>query len=91
MIWPDDMSGSYLQTLLFTLNRPEPLRQASLLMVLASSVGDGETLTEALRAHAADCGSPWVDRILTLRLMLEQGQKLSTACPPERAFCRIPH
>jgi type IV pilus assembly protein PilC len=73
------MSGSYLQTLLFTMNRPEPLRQASLLMVLASSIGDGELLTEALRSHARDSGSPWTDRLQSLRLLLEQGQTLSSA------------
>ena len=73
------MAGSYLQTILFTLNRPEPLRQASLLMVLASSIGDGETLSESLRSYASDCGSPWSDRIQSLRLLLEQGQTLSSA------------
>lgn len=73
------MSGSHLQTVLFSLNRPEPVRQASLLMLLASSIGDGESLTEALRTHAGDCGSPWADRVQALRLLLEQGQTLSSA------------
>jgi type IV pilus assembly protein PilC len=73
------MAGSYLQTILFSLNRPEPLRQASLLMVLSAGIGDGETLTESLAAHASDCGSPWSDRIRGLGVLLEHGQTLSSA------------
>ena len=73
------MGSSILQTALFALNRPEPIRQASLLMVLASGVGHGDALIEGLRSHSEECGSPWCDRVTSLRMLLEQGLPLSTA------------
>ena len=73
------MPSTQLQTALFMLNRPEPIRQASLLMVLASGVGHGDTLLEGLAAHANECRSPWADRVHSLRLLLEQGLPLSAA------------
>lgn len=75
----DAMPSPYLQTLLFILNRPEPLRQTSLLMVLATGVGQGHVLLDGLRAHAQESGSPWSDRVHALRLLLEQGQSLSNS------------
>lgn len=73
------MGLSLLQTGLFAFNRPEPIRQASLLMVLASGIGNGDALINGLRSHAAECGSPWSDRVNALRILLEQGLPLSTA------------
>ncbi|MCA9033948.1 MAG: type II secretion system F family protein [Planctomycetaceae bacterium] len=71
--------SSVLETILFSMNRAEPIRQASLLLVLASGSGHGDSLLEGLRSHAAESGSPWSDRVNSLRILLEQGQPLSTA------------
>ncbi|MBL8815926.1 MAG: type II secretion system F family protein [Planctomyces sp.] len=73
------MSGSYLQNLLFFWNRPEPIRQTSLLMILAAGVGNEHALIDSLAAHAMESGSPWGDRVQSLRLLIEQGMPLSTA------------
>ena len=73
------MGLSLLQNGLFALNRPEPIRQASLLMVLSSGIGNGDALINGLRSHAEECGSPWSDRVNSLRALLEQGLPLSTA------------
>ncbi len=72
-------SLGYYQGGLFLLNRPEPIRQASLLMVLASGVGNNASLLSGLRAHATETGAPWSPRVHLLRILLEQGQPLSTA------------
>ena len=61
------------------LNRPEPIRQASILMVLASGVGSGSTLLDGLKAHADESRSPWADQVHSLRVLLEQGLPLSAA------------
>ncbi|MEQ9409682.1 MAG: type II secretion system F family protein [Fuerstiella sp.] len=73
------MNDGNLQAFLFLLNRPEPIRQSSLLMVLATGLGDNVTLLNGLRSLAAESGSPWSDRVNQLRLLLEQGQTLSEA------------
>lgn len=73
------MSTNYVQTALFVLNRPEPIRQASLLMVLASGVGSNSALMDGLRAHADESGSPWADQVISLRALLERGLPLSAA------------
>lgn len=73
------MDGGNLQATLFLLNRPEPIRQSSLLMVLATGIGDGATLIAGLKALAAESSAPWSNRIGHLRLLLEQGQTLSEA------------
>lgn len=73
------MRSTYIQTALFVMNRPEPIRQTSLLMVLASGVGNGDALVEGLQAHANSCRSPWADQVMSLRLLLEQGLTLSSA------------
>lgn len=61
------------------LNRPEPIRQASLLMVLASGIGNSVALIDGLQSLANDSRSPWADRVNSLRLLLEQGLPLSAA------------
>lgn len=73
------MNGGNLQAALFLLNRPEPIRQSSLLMVLATGIGDGQTLIAGLKALASESSAPWSNRIGHLRLLLEQGQTLSEA------------
>ncbi len=69
----------YIQNLLFMSNRPEPIRQTSLLMILAASVGNEDVLIDSLAAHAQETGPPWGDRVQTLRILLEQGMPLSQA------------
>lgn len=73
------MATNYIQTTLFMLNRPEPIRQASILMVLASGVGSGASLLDGLKAHADESRSPWADQVHSLRALLEQGLPLSAA------------
>lgn len=72
-------TGGLLHAIQFARNRPEPIRQASLLMVLASGVADADVLSTTLRSLASESGSPWSDRILHLVLLLEQGYSLSKA------------
>jgi type IV pilus assembly protein PilC len=73
------MTGGNLQALLFLFNRPEPIRQSSLLMVLATGLGDSTSLLSGLKALAMESSSPWSDKITELRLLIEQGQTLSEA------------
>lgn len=73
------MTGGNLQAILFLLNRPEPIRQSSLLMVLATGIGDAATLIAGLKSLAAESSPPWSNRIHQLRVLLEQGQSLSEA------------
>jgi type II secretory pathway component PulF len=73
------MTGGNLQALLFLFNRPEPIRQSSLLMVLATGLGDSTSLLSGLKALAMESSSPWSDKISQLRLLIEQGQTLSEA------------
>ena len=71
------MGGGYLQALLFLMNRSEPIRQSSLLMVLATGIGEASTLLNGLKALAAESGAPWCNRVQHLAVLLEQGQTLS--------------
>ncbi len=73
------MGGGYLQALLFLMNRSEPIRQSSLLMVLATGMGEASTLLSGLKALAAESGAPWCNRVQHLAALLEQGQTLSEA------------
>lgn len=73
------MSGGFLQASLFMWHRPEPIRQASLLMVLATGLQDGVSLLDGLRALAEESKSPWRDRVTHLRIMIESGASLSDA------------
>lgn len=70
---------TFIQMWLFMSNRSEPLRQASLLMLLAGGVGHGDTLLQALRAHEQESKSIWAGKIGQLRMLLEQGHSLSGA------------
>ncbi|MEZ6124844.1 MAG: type II secretion system F family protein [Planctomycetaceae bacterium] len=71
------MNGGHLQAALFLMNRPEPIRQASLLMVLATGIGHGPSLIAGLEALADESGFPWSNRINQLRSLLDQGMTLS--------------
>lgn len=71
------MSGDHLQALLFMLNRPEPIRQSSLLMVLATGISDAPTLMAGLKSLAEESGQPWGGRVLQLRTLLSAGHSLT--------------
>jgi len=73
------MSGGHLQAILFMLNRPEPIRQSSLLMVLATGIGHAPSLMAGLKALTEESSPPWSNRIAQLRVLLSQGQTLSEA------------
>ena len=70
---------TFIQMWLFMTNRSEPLRQASLLMLLAGGVGHGDTLLQSLRAHEQESKSVWANNIGQLRMLLDQGHSLSGA------------
>lgn len=68
-----------LQATLHVLNRPEPLRQSSLLMVLASGVGDAESLISGLEALGQESTGIWQNRVNQLLYLLNSGQRMSEA------------
>ena len=68
-----------VQMWLFMTNQAEPMRQASLLMLLAGGVGHGDTLLQSLRAHEQESKSIWANKVGQLRMLLEQGYSLSGA------------
>ena len=80
------MGGGHLQAFLFLMNRPEPIRQSSLLMVLATGLGDSATLLSGLKSLAMESKPPWSDRVNQLRILLEQGQTLSEALSTARGI-----
>lgn len=73
------MNGGHVQALLFMLNRPEPLRQSSLLMVLATGIGHAPSLMAGLKALAQESNPPWSTKVEQLRALLAEGQTLSEA------------
>ncbi len=70
---------NYVQMWLFVSNQSEPLRQASLLMLLAGGVGHGDSLLHGLKAHEAESKGTWASKVGQLRLLMEQGHTLSSA------------
>lgn len=70
---------NYVQTTMFMLGKPEPLRQSSLLVVLAGSIGHGETLFRALRSYELEQAGVWSTKVAQLRALLELGYSLSEA------------
>lgn len=68
-----------LQATLHVLNRPEPLRQSSLLMVLASGIGDAESLIQGLQALGTESDGIWQNRVNQLLYLLNSGQGMSEA------------
>lgn len=73
------MTGGHLQALLFMLNRPEPIRQSSLLMVLATGIGHAPSLLAGLKALSEETSAPWANKVEQLGQLLAQGQSLSEA------------
>lgn len=71
--------GGLLHAVQFARHRPEPIRQASLLMLLASGVSQADVLATTLRSLANESESPWADHIWQLILLMEQGYSLSRA------------
>lgn len=70
---------SYVQRWLFLTHKAEPLRQTSLLMLLAGSLGHGDSLLQGLRAYESENDGEWAGKIALLRTLLETGHPLSTA------------
>lgn len=73
------MRGGHFQAFLFMLHRPEPIRQTNLLMILAGGLGDSTALSCGLKSLAIESHPPFSNRVTQLRVLLEQGQKLSEA------------
>lgn len=71
--------GGLLHAIQFARFRPEPIRQASLLMVLASGISQPAILRSTLRSLIDESDSPWSDRVQHLLVLLEQGTPLSRA------------
>jgi len=78
------MSGGHLQALLFMMNQPEPIRQSSLLMVLATGIGHAPSLMGGLKALAEESNGAWASKLEQLRALLSQGQTLSEALTTAR-------
>lgn len=70
---------NHIQMWLFMTHQSEPLRQTSLLMLLAGGIGHGETLLHSLRAHEAESSGDWANKIGQLRLLMEQGHSLAAS------------
>lgn len=70
---------NHVQMWLFLTNQSEPLRQSSLLMLLAGGIGHGDSLISALRAHESECSGVWASQVGQLRMLMEQGHSLSSA------------
>lgn len=66
-----------IQMWLFLTHRSEPLRQTSLLMILAGSIGQGRMLVSGLRSHAAESSGLWAGKVAHLQGLIEQGHPLS--------------
>lgn len=80
------MSIGFLHTQLFLFNKPEPMRQSTLLMALATSLGDGQTLMASLEALIADSRGTWRGKLKQLAFMLNDGSSLSEACTAVRGI-----
>ena len=70
---------NYVQMWLFMTHKSEPLRQTSLLMLLAGGIGHGETLLHGLRAHETESSGEWASKVGQLRLLMEQGHSLAAS------------
>ena len=68
---------TFIQMWLFMTNQSEPLRQTSLLMLLAGGVGHGDSLLQSLYAHQQESKSIWASKVGQLRMLLEQGHSLA--------------
>ncbi|MGV2334071.1 MAG UNVERIFIED_CONTAM: type II secretion system F family protein [Planctomycetaceae bacterium] len=70
---------SLMRRWLYFRNRPEPLRQATLLLMLAGAAGRGESLLVLLRAQARVTRGEWSEQLQQLATLLDSGHTLSTA------------
>lgn len=70
---------SLMRRWLYIRNRSEPLRQATLLLVLSGAAGRGDCLLRVLEAHHDSTRGDWSSRIAQLITLLETGHPLSTA------------
>lgn len=70
---------SFMRQWLYTCNRPEPLRQATLLLMLSGAVGRGECVVSVLRAHQRATRGSWSDSIAQLATLIESGHSPGTA------------
>lgn len=74
------MSIGFIHSQLFLFNKPEPLRQSTLLMALATSLGDGQAVLVSLHALATDAKGEWKAKLQRLTYLLQDGSTLSDAC-----------
>ncbi len=72
-------AGGLLHAIQFARHRPEPIRQASLLMVLASGVSQADVLATTLRSLATESEPPWSNKVWQLIYLMEKGYPLSRA------------
>ena len=70
---------SYVQRWLFLTHKAEPLRRTSLLMLLAGSLGHGDSLLQGLKAYESENDGEWAGKVAQLRTLLETGYPLSSA------------
>ena len=70
---------NYVQMTMFMFNKPEPLRQSSLLVLLAGSIGHGESLLRGLKAYELEHRGEWATKTAQLRGLLEMGYSLADA------------
>ncbi|MFM7040212.1 MAG: type II secretion system F family protein [Planctomycetaceae bacterium] len=70
---------SLMRRWLYFRNRPEPLRQATLLLMLAGAAGRGESLLVLLKAQARVTRGEWCEQLQQLATLLDSGHSLSTA------------
>ncbi len=59
--------------------KPEPLRQAALLLAFSGAAGRGDCLLQTLDAMARDSRGQWGDNLRRLHSLLEAGHSLSSA------------
>ena len=70
-------TGGIIHAFHFATHRPEPIRQASLLMVLAAGVSQGSDVINMLRSYGSESKPPWSGKVLHLAALLEQGGTLA--------------
>ena len=70
---------SFMRHWLYTWNRPEPLRQATLLLMLSGASGRGEDVVCVLRSHQRATHGEWSALVAQLATLVESGHSLGTA------------
>lgn len=64
---------------LYFRNRSEPLRQATLLLLLSGAAGRGENLLQIIKAQSRATRGEWSAQLSQLAALLESGHPLTTA------------